>query len=252
MAGRAAQSGRSWRTRATPVYAVFGRWAKHETLLHPDDVAAGHAVRFRRASADRVVRSRQPAHPRIVSVEEFIQPQLLRRSRAAGGMRGIAKLERTRTTGTRPYLLRGLMRCGICGRRMQGAVIRKQHTYYRCLARTLAPGSAALADHPKTVNLREDDVLEPLNGWIGHLFGSENVDRTVAALISSQAETTAASNSQGAMKKRLAEPRRGYGDTRPLSRQGLIQRRWWRRSTKRRHSWPPHRPSWKAHPRRMN
>lgn len=70
-------------------------------------------------------------------------------------MRGIAKLERTRTTGTRPYLLQGLMRCGICDRRMQGAMIRKDHVYYRCLARTLAPGSTALADHPKTVNLRE-------------------------------------------------------------------------------------------------
>ncbi|HET9254527.1 MAG TPA: recombinase family protein [Pseudonocardiaceae bacterium] len=129
-------------------YAIFGRWAKHETLLDPDDIAAGHVVRFRRASADRMVRSRQPAHPAIVSVEEFTQAQLLRRSRAAGGMRGIAKLERTRTTGTRPYLLRGLMRCGICDRRMQGAMIRKEHTYYRCLARTLAPGSMALADDP--------------------------------------------------------------------------------------------------------
>lgn len=122
-------------------------------------------------------------------------------------MRGIAKRERTRTTGTRPYLLRGLMRSGICGRRMQGAMIRKHHIYYRCLARTLAPGSAALADHPKTVNLGEDDVLEPLNGWIGHLFGDENVDRTLAALIASRAETTAASNGQSAMKKRLARRR---------------------------------------------
>ncbi|MDQ3761459.1 MAG: recombinase family protein [Actinomycetota bacterium] len=170
-------------------YAVFGRWAKHETLLDPDDAAAGHVVRFRRASADRVVRSRQPAHPVIVSVEEFTQAQLLRRSRAAGGLRGIAKLERTRTTGTRPYLLRGMMRCGICDRRMQGAMIRKQHAYYRCLARSLAPGSAALADHPRTVNLREDDVLKPLNVWIGQLFAGENVDRTVAALIAAQAET---------------------------------------------------------------
>jgi DNA invertase Pin-like site-specific DNA recombinase len=186
-------------------YAFFGRWAKHETLLDLDDVAAGHVTRFKRASPDRIVRSRQPAHPAVVSVEEFTQAQLLRRSRAAGGMRGIAKLERTRTTGTRPYLLRGLMRCGLCGRRMQGAIIRKHHTYYRCLARTLAPGSAALADHPKTVNLWEDDVLKTLNGWIGHLFGSKNVDRTVAALITSQRETTVASNGWGAMKKRVAD-----------------------------------------------
>src|SRR5205807_2677769 len=43
-------------------YAVFGRWTKHETLLDPDDVAAGHVTRFRRSSPDRVVRSRKQAH----------------------------------------------------------------------------------------------------------------------------------------------------------------------------------------------
>ncbi|MEV6902145.1 hypothetical protein [Amycolatopsis sp. NPDC051372] len=25
-------------------YAIFGRWTKHETLLDPEDVAAGHVV----------------------------------------------------------------------------------------------------------------------------------------------------------------------------------------------------------------
>lgn len=63
-------------------YAVFGRWTKHEELINPDDVAAGHVVRFRRSSPQRVVRSRQPAHPSIVSVEDFTLVQLRRRSRA--------------------------------------------------------------------------------------------------------------------------------------------------------------------------
>jgi len=49
-------------------YAFFGRWTKHETLLDPDDVAAGHVTRFRRSSPDRIVRSRQPAHPAIVAL----------------------------------------------------------------------------------------------------------------------------------------------------------------------------------------
>src|SRR3954451_17558424 len=72
-------------------YAIFGRWTKHETLLDPDDVAAGHVVRFRKSTQDRIVRSRRPAHPEIVAVEEFTQVQLLRKSRSAGGMRGRAK-----------------------------------------------------------------------------------------------------------------------------------------------------------------
>jgi AraC-like DNA-binding protein len=106
-------------------YAIFGRWTKHETLLDSDDVAAGHVVRFRKAAPDRIVRSRRPAHPEIVSVEEFTQVQLLRKSRAAGGMRGRAKLERTRIRGTRPYVFRGLMRCDVrskpgCGGEVMG------------------------------------------------------------------------------------------------------------------------------------
>src|SRR5439155_5037704 len=53
-------------------YAFFGRWTKHEVLLDPDDVAAGYTVRFRRSQPDRVVRSRKPAHPEIISVEAFV------------------------------------------------------------------------------------------------------------------------------------------------------------------------------------
>jgi hypothetical protein len=166
-------------------YAVFGRWTKHETLLDPDDVAAGHVVRFRKSPAKRVVRSRQQAHPALVTVDTFTQTQLLRRSRAAGGMRGKAKLERSNLTSSRPYLFRGRIRCTLCERKMQGGIIR-EHTFYRCIARTLAPGSSALSDHPRTVNLREDHLVGPVNEWIGSLFAPESIDSTVRELVASQ------------------------------------------------------------------
>jgi hypothetical protein len=187
-------------------YAFFGRWTRHEMLLDPDDVAAGHVVRFRRANPDRVVRSRQPAHPAIVSVEDFTQAQLLRRSKAAGGLATARKADRGGRATARDYLLRGLMRCGICSRQMQGATIRRG-TYYRCTARTLAPGASALANHPATVNMREDVVLKSLNGWIGSLFSAENIDETVAALVASQSDTGApAARSAGeAVRARRAE-----------------------------------------------
>ncbi|MFC0105592.1 recombinase family protein [Kibdelosporangium aridum] len=185
-------------------YAIFGRWTKQETLFDPDDVSAGHVVRFRRAAPDRVVRSRRPAHPAIVSVEDFTQAQLIRRSRGAGGMRGIAKLERSRTGSKQTYLMRGRVRCCICTRKMQGGVIRKG-IYYRCLARTLAPGSEALADHPKTVNLREDTLLPAVNGWIRRIFARENVDETVAALLASQEGPAGGATTHEQAKRRLAD-----------------------------------------------
>ena len=82
--------------------------------------------------------------------------------------------------------------------------IRKINTYYRCHARTLTPGSVALSDHPRTVNLREDVLVDPLNEWIGRLFDRANVDRTMAALIGSQ-EGAKGSDAQSVVKKQLSD-----------------------------------------------
>jgi hypothetical protein len=55
------------------------------------------------------------------------------------------------------------------------------------------------------VNLREADVLEPLNAWIGRLFAPENVDRTVGALVGSQTDPSRKAAPQEALKKRVAD-----------------------------------------------
>jgi DNA invertase Pin-like site-specific DNA recombinase len=185
-------------------FAVFGRWTKVEKLADPDDVAAGHVTRFQRAAPDRIVRSRQPAHPAIVSVADFTRVQLARRSRSSAGLRGMSKLERAGSARRRPYLLRGVVRCEICRRKMQGELVRKDAVYYRCIARTLAPGSVALAAHPNTVNLREDVLTGAINGWIGDLFSRENRDETVRALVASQGGHAAMAAAEVA-KKRLSD-----------------------------------------------
>jgi hypothetical protein len=92
-------------------YAIFGRWARQEMLLDADAVAAGHVTRFRRAAPERIVRSREPAHPAIVSVQEFTEARLLRRQKAAGGLATARKSVRGGRSTAREYLLRGLVRC---------------------------------------------------------------------------------------------------------------------------------------------
>jgi DNA invertase Pin-like site-specific DNA recombinase len=185
-------------------YAVFGRWTRREVLLDPDDVAAGHVVRFRRAEPDRIVRSREPAHPEIVSVEVFTQAQLLRRSKGAGGLRTARKAERSDRPTVRPYLFRGRIRCTVCGRKMEASP-RKHGMYYRCPARTLAPGSAALATHPPAIYLREDPLADAVNGWLGSLFDRRNLDRTVAALVGAQDPETPAPREAARAKLREVE-----------------------------------------------
>jgi DNA invertase Pin-like site-specific DNA recombinase len=187
-------------------YAIFGRWTKQETLLDPDDVAAGHVVRFRRSTPDRIVRSRKPAHPAIVDVATFTEAQLLRRSRGAGGLAASRKLERGPKATKRAYPLRGHVRCGICERRME-ATPRRERTYYRCAARNIVPSSPVLERHPKNVYLPEWRVLEVLNQWIGTVFDPECRDETVDQLLASVESTGADSARETQAKGRANEAR---------------------------------------------
>ncbi len=86
---------------------------------------------------------------------------------------------------------------------MQGGAVRA-HAYYRCKARTLAPGSSALAEHPKTVNLREDVIANAINGWLGELFAPDNRDETVRALVASQGSPAELAVDEAA-RRRLAD-----------------------------------------------
>ncbi|GGN78749.1 recombinase family protein [Nocardia rhizosphaerihabitans] len=167
-------------------YAIFGRWTKTEQLLDPDDVAAGHIVKFKRSPAQRIVRSGRPAHPAIVSVETFTQATLERKKRAGTGNRARGRLERTRPiTTANVYQFRGRIHCDICNRKMQGEMHRKA-VYYRCRGRSLAPGSPVQGIHPATVDLREADIIEPINDWLSTLFHPDHLDSTIAALLDAQ------------------------------------------------------------------
>lgn len=87
---------------------------------------------------------------------------------------------RTSTQGSRPqgpggrYVLRGLLRCALCQRLMQGTW-NNATAYYRCrFPREYA--RANNVDHPPNVYLRESRLLAPLQDWIrgslpAHLYG---------------------------------------------------------------------------------
>ncbi|MET9630780.1 recombinase family protein [Lentzea sp. NPDC006480] len=185
-------------------FAFFGRWTRQEMLLDPEDVGAGHVVRFRKAAPDRVVRSRKKAHPHVVEVEDFVQAQLLRRSRAAGGFSAGKKLVRGPKRTKRVYPLRGRVKCGYCTRRMEGTP-RGPRTYYRCALRTMVPGSPALKGHPTNVYLPEAAAMELFNKWIDRLFDPLNVDSTVSALLASQDNEEIGTPNHAAARQRLAD-----------------------------------------------
>ncbi|WP_179830746.1 recombinase family protein [Nocardia amikacinitolerans] len=147
-------------------YAIFGRWNKHEELLDPDDVAAGHITRLRRSPNHRIIRSKKPAHPAIVTVETFTQAQLVRRQRAGTGIGARGRLERTRRPSPREYLLRGLLRCDACGRKMQPEAV-SGIVYYRCRAPKpwSPPAPSWPSTHPRSTCARTTSSHRSTAGW---------------------------------------------------------------------------------------
>ena len=92
--------------------------------------------------------------------------------------RGKRAITRTPTAG-RTYQLAGLVRCEICGRRMQGHWSHGR-AYYRCKFRDDYPGGDL--DHPKNIYVHERAVLPGLDAWLASLFDDDHIDHTCATL----------------------------------------------------------------------
>ena len=86
----------------------------------------------------------------------------------------------SRTRSRHDYALRGLLFCGICGRRMQGHWANTA-PYYRCRF----PSEYAFANrvcHPLNVTLRQDALLEPLDSWLAAKFAPRYLPATIDEL----------------------------------------------------------------------
>lgn len=119
-------------------HQVWGRFHRVDRLVDPTDASAGTVVRFKRSAPERMVSSKDPSHDALVSVEDFERVQAtLNRSTSPAP----SAVRSPRTSAT-PYLLRGLLPCGICGRKMEGSRTRKTDIYYRCRVRDTVPGTS--------------------------------------------------------------------------------------------------------------
>jgi len=149
---------------------VWGRQPRHESLVDPADVAAGYTTHQRWADEEKWVRSTGLAHPALVSEElaEAVAARIAARARPAS--------VRAAHQGDRDYPLRGLLRCGICGRVMQGTT-RQSRSYYRCPTRPeSSPG------HPPSVYLREAVPVGLVDEWLAETLASEAQEATAAEL----------------------------------------------------------------------
>jgi site-specific DNA recombinase len=156
---------RRWRIpavalRPSPRYTgrqVWNKQSTSEALIDPHDVAQGvRKVRRNNPMRDWIY-SREAAHPAIVTVQDFEMAQ------------------RTPTViGTpRTYVLRGLVRCGVCGRSMEGCWTNNRPNY-RCRHRpvpgTTRTGTRAQAGEtpsiPASVFVREETIAAHLGALL--------------------------------------------------------------------------------------
>jgi len=158
-----------------PTYTGRGVWnkqRKHEVLKDENDVAAGHRMRQRWNPREDWVYSEQITHPALIDQETFDRAQQMR------GEKNHRGAPRHRTVG-RPYLLRGILLCGICERRMQGQVSNGK-PHYRCrITSEYATGGTNL---PANVYLREDEVVPLLDRWLAQVFDPERIESTAALM----------------------------------------------------------------------
>jgi site-specific DNA recombinase len=154
---------------------VWNKQRKEEVLLDVREVALGYETKMRWNDPRAWVWSDAIAHTPLVSTEDFEAAQIIR----AGCGRG----RKSRETGQRvihPYVLRGLLYCGICGRRMQ-AQHNNQRTYYRCrYGKEYA--LASHVQHPVNVYVREEQLLPAVDRWLLKIFAPHRLERTVREL----------------------------------------------------------------------
>jgi site-specific DNA recombinase len=193
---------------------VWNKQRKAEVLIDIRNVADGYETKLKWNKPGDWVWSDQIAHEPLITVEDFEATAALMASRAHKG----ATLPRENRPTTRHYLLRGLLHCGICGRKMQASTAHGT-IYYRCLY----PEQVAKANHiphPRGIYLREDSVVPKLDTWLSKAFAPHNLDTTVAALADASDQDDQATADAATHRTTLAECDRKLAQYRTLLDQG--------------------------------
>ena len=144
---------------------VWNRQRTDSELADPGNVTLGHKSVQRWNLPDGWVISNRPAHPALVSEEDFVAAQAINAARGPSPQAGHL---------VRRYLLAGLLVCGLCGRRMEAAWT-SGRAAYRCRhghTSAMAPDPS----RPKNTYVREDKLLPHLPAL--HLQLASGVTRT--------------------------------------------------------------------------
>jgi len=175
-------------------HEVWNRQRRDYDLLDPTAPADGYVRRMRWNASDNWIWSPEPTHTALVDLDEWqrIQSSPTRQARAP------------RSNDVR-YLLRGRVRCAVCGRRMAGTTRGNSRRYYRCELRRSRPGVSI--DHPVDVYVREAPLIAALDDWLDELFSPEHAAATAHAIVD-------AAGHDATLSTEIEEARRSIEDAR--------------------------------------
>jgi site-specific DNA recombinase len=145
----------------------------------------GYETRLRWNPASRWIWSDTIAHEPLITDEDFQAAQAI----MAGAGRARRSTREAHQRVIRPYVLRGRLYCGYCGRRMQGQYS-NQAPYHRCRY----PREYALASHvshPANVYLREADLLPAIDRWLAAIFAPHRLGQTIREMHAAHERVTA-------------------------------------------------------------
>jgi site-specific DNA recombinase len=159
---------------------VWNKQRKDEILLDVNDVARGYETRLRWNDTSQWVWSDIIAQEPLVSVADFEAATAIQ----ADAGRSRKGSRETREQIVHPYVLRGRLYCGYCGRKMQ-CQYSNHAPYYRCRY----PREYALASHvrhPGNVYLPEAGILPAIDNWLSVIFAPHRLTRTIREMESAQ------------------------------------------------------------------
>ncbi|WP_097319155.1 recombinase family protein [Paractinoplanes atraurantiacus] len=151
---------------------VWNRARTDEVLIDVDDVALGHENRHRWNDPSQWAWSRAESHTPLITTDLYERAQLTVKTRGAIGEGGKAP-RRSRHA----YLFRGLLRCGLCERVMEGSV-NHGRIYYRCKASRDYVSQHGIA-HPPVLYLRQESITEPVDRFLSEELGNANLTETL-------------------------------------------------------------------------
>jgi len=142
-----------WEVLRNPKYTGYQVWNRR----------ARKTARNRENPPETWIWSEEPAHPALVSKEEFdaVAARAASNHRSRQGGRGDGGAV---SPPKREYLYRGLVRCGVCGLRMWGNH-RRRSSYYSCQPSHQRSANIP-ADHPPSVYLGEPVLHEAVVGFM--------------------------------------------------------------------------------------